>query len=90
MLKRFRYVHDIPNAFIGRILHAEPKKIASVVKRKTRHALGIAVDFVGDPLKDKKVTELNTLVKLLSKDMGLLIPFPTIQVIPPESVRSLR
>ena len=62
MLKRLRYVYDIPNAFIGGILHAEPKKIASVVKRKTRHALGIAVDFVGDPLKDKKVTEFNTLV----------------------------
>ena len=45
-----------PNAFIGWILHAEPKKIASVVRQKTRHALGIAVDFVGESLKDKKVT----------------------------------
>ena len=89
MLKRFCYVYDIPNAFIRQILHAEPK-IPSIVKRKTRHALGIAVDFVGDLLKDKKVTELKTLVKLLSTDMGLLIPFPTIQLIPPESVQSVR
>ena len=65
------------------------KKLTSVqVKPKTRRALGIAVDFVGDHLKDKKATEFNTLDKLLSEDLGLLIPFPTIQVIPPESVRS--
>ena len=36
--------------FIGRILQAEPKKLASVVKPKTRRALGIVVDFVGDHL----------------------------------------
>ena len=60
--KLLRYVYEIPNAFIGRILQAEPKKLASVVKPKTRRALGIAVvGFVGDHLKDKKVTEFNTL-----------------------------
>ena len=85
-----RYVYEIPNTFIGRILQAEPKKLASVVKPKTPRALGIAVDFVGDHLKDKKAIEFNTLDKLLSKDLGLLIPFPTIQVISPESVRSVR
>ena len=60
--KLSRYVYEIPNASIGRISQAEPKKLASVVKPKTRRALGIAVvDFVGDLLKDKKVTEFNTL-----------------------------
>ena len=60
--KLLRYVYEIPNAFIGRISQAEPKKLASVVKPKTRLALGIAVvGFVGDHLKDKKVTEFNTL-----------------------------
>ena len=55
-------VYKIPNAFIGQILQAEPKKFASVVKPKTRRALWItAVGFVGDHLKDKKVTEFNTL-----------------------------
>ena len=55
-------VFEIPNTFIGRISQAEPKKLASVVKLKTRRALGIAaVGFVGDHLKDKKVTEFNTL-----------------------------
>ena len=62
---------------------------ASVVKPKTPHALGIAVDFVGVHLKDKKATEFNTYDKLLSEDLGLLIPFPTIQVISPESVPSV-
>ena len=85
-----RYVYEIPNTFIGRILQAAPKKLASVVKPKTPRALGIAVDFEGDHLKDKKATEFNTLDKLLSEDLGLLIPFPTIQVIFPESVRSVR
>ena len=43
----------IPNAFLGRISQAEPKKLASVVTPKTRRALGIAVvGFVGDHLKD--------------------------------------
>ena len=57
-----RYVYEIPNAFIEWISQAEPKKLASVVKPKTRRALGIAVvGFVGDHLKDKKVTEFNTL-----------------------------
>ena len=52
----------MPNAFIGRISQAEPKKLASVVTPKTRCALGIAVvGFVGDHLKYKKVTEFNTL-----------------------------
>ena len=38
------------------------KKLASVVKAKTRRALGIAVvGFVGDHLKDKKAAEFNTL-----------------------------
>ena len=37
------YFYKIRNAFIGRILQAEPKKLASVVKQKTRRALGIAV-----------------------------------------------
>ena len=56
------YVYVIPNAFIGRILLAEPKKLASVVKPKTRRALGIAVvGFVGELLKHKKATEFNTL-----------------------------
>ena len=41
--KLLRYVYEIPNAFIGRISQAEPKKLASVVKSKTRRALGIAV-----------------------------------------------
>ena len=85
--KLVRYVYEIPNTFIGRILQAEPKKLVSVVKLKTHHALGIAVDFVGDHLKNKKTTEFNTLDKLLSDDLGLLIPFPTIQVISPESVK---
>ena len=54
-----RCVYEIPNAFI--ISQAEPKKLASVVKPKTRRALGIAaVGFVGDHLKDKKLTESNT------------------------------
>ena len=57
-----RCVYEIPNAFIGRISQAELKKLASVVKPKTRRALGIAgVGFVGDHLKDKKLTEFNTL-----------------------------
>ena len=60
--KLSRYVYEIPNAFIGRISQAEPKKLASVVEPKTRRALGIAVvGFVSDHLKDKKVTEFNTL-----------------------------
>ena len=47
---------------IAQISQAEPKKLASVIKPKTRHALGIAVvGFAGDHLKDKKVTEFNTL-----------------------------
>ena len=41
--KLSRYVYEIPNVFIGRISQAEPKKLASVVKPKTRRALGIAV-----------------------------------------------
>ena len=69
-----RYVYEIPNAFIGRIPQAEPTaaKLGSVVKPKTRCALGIAVNFVGDHLKDKKATEFNTLDKLLSEDLGPL------------------
>ena len=68
-----------------RILQAEPKKLASKVKPKSRRALGIVVvGFVGDHLKDKKATEFNTLDQLLSEDLGLLILFP-IQVIPQES-----
>ena len=62
--KLSRYVYEIPNAFnfIWRISQAEPKTLASVVKSKTRRALGIAVvGFVGYHLKDKKVTEFNTL-----------------------------
>ena len=60
--KLSRYVYEIPNAFIGRISQAEPKKLASVVKPKTRRALGIAVvGFLGNHLKDKKATEFNTL-----------------------------
>ena len=58
--KLLRYVYEIPNAFIGRISQAEPKKLASVVKPNTRHALGIAVDFVGDHLKDKKGDRIST------------------------------
>ena len=54
--KLSRYVYEIPSAFIGRISQAEPKKLASVVKPKTRCALGIAVvGYVGDHLKDKKM-----------------------------------
>ena len=60
--KLSRYVYEIPNAFIGRISQAEPGKLASVVKPKTRLALGIAVvGFVGDHLKDRKETEFSTL-----------------------------
>ena len=59
--KFLRYVYEIPNVFIRRISQAEPKKLASVVKPNTRRALGITVDFVGDHLKNKKVTEFNTL-----------------------------
>ena len=61
--KLLRFVNKIPiNAFSRPILQAEPKKLASVVKPKKRRALGIAVvGFVGDHLKDKKVTEFNTL-----------------------------
>ena len=55
--KLLHYVYEIPNAFIRQILQAEPKKLASVVKPKMHHALGIAVAFVGDHLKDKKATE---------------------------------
>ena len=70
--KLSRYIYEIPNAYIGRILQAEPKKLAFVVKPKTRRGLGIAVvDFVGDHLKDKKVTEFNTLDNLLYEDLGL-------------------
>ena len=55
-------VYEIPNAFIGRISQTEPKKLAYIVKPKTSGALGIAVvGFVGDHLKDKKVTEFKTL-----------------------------
>ena len=40
----------------------KPKKLASVVMSKTHRALGIAVvGFVGVHLKDKKVTEFNSL-----------------------------
>ena len=56
--KLLRYVCEIPNAFIGRISQAEPKKLASVVKPKRRIAV---VGFVGDHLKDKELTEFNTL-----------------------------
>ena len=60
--KLLRCVYEIPNAFIRQISQAEPRKLASAVKPKTRRALGIAVvGFVGDHLKDKKVTEFNTL-----------------------------
>ena len=55
--------------------HAEPnKKLASVVKPKTRRALGIVVGFVGDHLKDKMLTEFNTLDKLLSQRSGSSYP----------------
>ena len=49
--------------FIGRISQADPnKKLASVVKQKTRRALGIAVvGFVGDHLKAERATEFSTL-----------------------------
>ena len=43
--------------------------------RETRCALGIAVNFVGDHLKDKKATAFNTMDKLLSEDLGLPMPF---------------
>ena len=60
--KLSRYVSEIPNAFIGRISQAEPKKLASVVKPKTHRALGIAVvGFVGDHLKAERATEFSTL-----------------------------
>ena len=59
--KLLRFVYEIPNAFIGRISQTEPK-LASVVKPKTRRALGFAVvGFVGDHFRGKKVTEFNTL-----------------------------
>ena len=44
-----RYVYEILNAFI--VLQVEPKKLASVVKPKTRRALGIVVDFVVDGIQ---------------------------------------
>ena len=59
--KRSRYVYEMPNAFNRRISQAEPKKLASVVKPKLR--IG-AVGFVADHLKDKKVTQFNTLDRL--------------------------
>ena len=44
------------------LLSGKFRKLASVVKQKTRCALGIAVvDFVGDHLKDKEVPEFHTL-----------------------------
>ena len=50
--KLLSFVYQIPNAFIGRISQAEPKELASVVKAKTRSALGIAVvGFAGDRLR---------------------------------------
>ena len=66
--------------------------LASVVKPKTRRALGIVVDFVGDHLKDKKLTEFNTLDKLFfSKIWVFRSRFQqTIQVIPRDSLRSVR
>ena len=39
--KLSRYVYEIPNASIGQISQAEPKKLASVVKTKTRRPLGL-------------------------------------------------
>ena len=90
MLKTFAFCLRNTNAFIERISQAEPKKLASVVKPKTRRALGIAVvGFVCDHFRDKKATEINTLDRLLSEDLRLLIPFLKIQVIPPESVQSV-
>ena len=56
-------------------MQAGPRKLASIVKRKTFFALGIAVDFLGDHLKDKKAIKFNTLDKLLSEDFGVLILF---------------
>ena len=38
-----------------------------------RSGQGIDVDFVGDYLKHNKVVEFNTLDKLLSEDLELLI-----------------
>ena len=43
--------YEIPNAFIGRISQAKPKKLASVVKPELRIAV---VGFVGDHLKEIK------------------------------------
>ena len=58
------YVNEIPNAFIWRISH----KLASIVKLKTRRALGIAVlGFLDDHLKDKKVTELFVSVQPITR-----------------------
>ena len=56
----------LPKYFYQRISQAEPKKLASLVKLQTPSALRIVVDFEGDHLKDKKVTEFNILDKLLS------------------------
>ena len=44
--KLLRYVYEMPNVFIRRILQAEPQKVASVVKPKTHLALGIVVDLL--------------------------------------------
>ena len=53
--KLSRYVYEIPNVLIGQISQAEPKKLASVVKPKTRPALGTAVvGFVGNQFKGQK------------------------------------
>ena len=58
--KLSRYVYEYQMLLSGEF--CKPKKLASVVMSKTHRALGIAVvGFVGDHLKDKKVTEFNTL-----------------------------
>ena len=88
-LKLSSYVYEIANALIPPISQVEPKKLAFIViKPKMRSALGIAVDFAGDYLRHKKMAEFNTLDKLLSEDLRLLILFPTIQIVPPESVQT--
>ena len=60
--KHLRYVYENYTKCFSRANFAEPNKLASVVKPKAHRALGITVvGFVGDHLKDKKVTEFNTL-----------------------------
>ena len=82
------------------------RSLLPYLNRKTRRALRIAVDFVGVHLKYKKATKFITYPRRTYNFPGRKVlrnglwtnfylkiwdfPFPTIQIIPPESVRSVR